>query len=179
MYWLNLMISVFITLMTFRQQINPKQNKCSVSKVTSTSAWKGQESAHKSHKVSIPWMTAVNCQPHKTQCLQLFCFNLRKIHRPALMEFLSSKAVMQCLTENEELMVASRWTLPNSLTHHSPVISRLEMWPICPVVGVPIQLPNAKTACQSQVPWETKPKMQCNCGSNFSMPLEFGSLPKP
>ena len=49
-------------------------------------------------------MTVVNCQPRETrseQCSQLCCFEPREGHRPTLMEFLSSKAVTQRLTENE------------------------------------------------------------------------------
>ena len=45
-------------------------------------------------------MTAVNCQPHQTQfkqCSQLFCIKPYEIHRPTLMEFLSSTAAMQHL----------------------------------------------------------------------------------
>ena len=50
-------------------------------------------------------------------------------------------------------MAVSSWTLPDSLTCHSlssadygTTISRLEMWPICPVVGVHVPPPHAKIA---------------------------------
>ena len=49
-------------------------------------------------------MTPVNGQSRKTpfeQRSQLFCLKPHEIHRLTLMEFLSSKAVMQRLTENE------------------------------------------------------------------------------
>ena len=94
---------------------------------------KGQ--AHNIHKDSITITTAVNCQPSKTrfqQCSLLFRFKPREIHRPTLMEFSSSKAVMQRLTENErwwaigmpqngsiQLNVARRFNVSQS------VISRL------------------------------------------------------
>ena len=72
--------------------------------MTSTSAQNGQRSAHKIHKVSITDMTPVNGQSRKTpfeQRSQLFCLKPHEIHRLTLMEFLSSKAVMQRLTEIE------------------------------------------------------------------------------
>ena len=49
-------------------------------------------------------MTPVNGQSRKTpfeQRSQLFCLKPHEIHRLTLMEFLSSKAVMQRLTEIE------------------------------------------------------------------------------
>ena len=49
-------------------------------------------------------MTVVNCQQRETrseQCSQLCCFEPREGHRPTLMEFLSSKAVTQRITQNE------------------------------------------------------------------------------
>ena len=82
----------------------PKTKQSSVSHVTSTSTRNGQGSDYKVHKVSIQGTTAVNYQPHQTRfgrCSQLFRFKPRKIHKPTLMEFLSTKAGLQRFTGNE------------------------------------------------------------------------------
>ena len=103
------MISVDVILTTFRLQINPKQN--SVQSVM----W--PEPQHKMVEGQFTKFTksqkrvrlfGVNCQPRRTrfeQYSQLYCFKPRKIDRSALMEFLSSKAVMWRLTENERWRV--------------------------------------------------------------------------
>ena len=77
------------------------------------------------------------------QCSQLFCFTPHEIHNPTVIEFLSSKSVVQRLTENE------RWRAVGILQNG---ISRLEMWQICPVVGVHVPCPliatwHVQTSC--------------------------------
>ena len=62
---IKLMISVDIILMTFRQQINSKQNGVQSVHLTSTSTRNSQGPAHKLHKVSITGVTGANCQQRK------------------------------------------------------------------------------------------------------------------
>ena len=76
--------------------------------------------------------THVNCQPRKTsfeQCSQLFCFQLREIHRPTFMEYLSSQEVFSREWDMEGYGDATEWQYPaeQSLSLLCPTPHGMEM----------------------------------------------------
>ena len=103
MCWMKLMISVDIVLMTFRQQIHPKQDSAQsvMCSQLQHEVVKGQLT--KVHKVSLKGTTAGNFQPRKTwfeQRGQLFCFTFREIHKPTLTEITFPKRSCSCNSWN-------------------------------------------------------------------------------
>ena len=155
------MISVHVILMTFRQQINPKENSVQ-SVMWPQLQYKIVKGKLTKFTLSITGMSAVNCQPCKTwleQCSQLFCFELHKIHRSSLMEFLSSivpkhhaafgrewhnrrwRAVEMLQNGSIQLNIARQFNVSQS------VISRL--WNCHQQTGNVTNLPNSGHPCST------------------------------